>query len=42
MEELLTSPHELTKYKDSITESIFKGTKRNIESEPDTKNTAVG
>ena len=41
MVELLTSPHELTKYKDSITESLFKGTKRNIESEPDTKNTVV-
>lgn len=41
MVELLTSPHELTKYKDSITEALFRGTKRNIESEPDTKNTAV-
>lgn len=41
MVELLTSPHELIKYKDSITEALFKGTKRNIESEPDTKNTVV-
>ena len=41
MVELLTSPNELTKYKDSITEALFKGTKRNIESEPDTKNTVV-
>ena len=41
MVELLTSPHELTKYKDSITEALVKGTKRNIESEPDTKNTVV-
>ena len=41
MVELLTSPHELTKYKDSITEALFRGTKRNIESEPDTKNTVV-
>jgi len=31
--ELLTSPHELATYKDSIMEAMFKGTKRNIESE---------
>ena len=41
MVELLTSPHELTKYKDSITKALFRGTKRNIESEPDTNNTVV-
>ncbi|MEG0091245.1 MAG: hypothetical protein RSA20_05460 [Oscillospiraceae bacterium] len=31
--ELLTSPLELAVYKDSIMEAMFKGTKRNIESE---------
>ena len=31
--ELLTSPFELANYKAAITESMFKGTKRNIESE---------
>lgn len=31
--ELLTSPLELAIYKDSIMEAMFKGTKRNIESE---------
>ena len=31
--ELLTSPHELTTYKDAIMEAMFKGTKRHIESE---------
>lgn len=31
--ELLTSPLELAAYKTSITEAMFKGTKRNIESE---------
>lgn len=41
MVELLTAPHELTLYKDSITESLFKGTKRNIESENDPKNKVV-
>ena len=32
--ELLTSPHELAAYKDSIMESMFKGTKRFVEREP--------
>ncbi len=37
--ELLTSPLELATYKNAIMESMFKGTKRNIESEEiDTKN----
>jgi hypothetical protein len=36
--ELLTSPLELAAYKNAITEAMFKGTKRNIESEDDTKN----
>ena len=31
--ELLTSPLELATYKTAITEAMFKGTKRNIESE---------
>ena len=34
--ELLTSPFELASYKNAITECMFKGTARNIESEPDT------
>jgi hypothetical protein len=38
--ELLTSPLELATYKNALTEAMFKGTKRNIESEEtDTKNT---
>lgn len=36
--ELLTSPLELATYKSAITEAMFKGTKRNIESE-DNQNT---
>ncbi|NLY36537.1 MAG: hypothetical protein GX046_04810 [Tissierellia bacterium] len=31
--ELLTSPFELATYKDAIMEAMFKGAKRNIESE---------
>jgi hypothetical protein len=37
--ELLTSPLELAAYKDAIMEAMFKGTKRNVESEDDLKNT---
>lgn len=37
--ELLTSPFELADYKDAIMEAMYKGTKRNVESEPDPKNT---
>jgi hypothetical protein len=37
--ELLTSPLELAGYKAAITEAMFKGTKRDIESEADPKNT---
>ena len=33
--ELLTSPLDLAEYKLAITEAMFKGTKRNIESEGD-------
>ena len=37
--ELLTSPLELADYKNAIMQAMFKGTKRNIESEEaDTKN----
>lgn len=36
--ELLTSPLELASYKEALTEAMFKGTKRNIISEEDSKN----
>ncbi len=39
--ELLTNPHDLAEYKSAITEAMYKGTKRNIESEADPKNTEV-
>ena len=40
--ELLTSPFELAGYKEAIMEAMYKGTKRNIESETDSKNVEVG
>ena len=41
--ELLTSPLDLAVYKEAITEAMFRGTKRNIESEEESsKNVAVG
>ena len=41
--ELLTSPHELAVYKDAIMESMFRGTKRFVESEPEPeKNASAG
>ena len=40
--ELLTSPMELTEYKDAIMEAMYRGTKRNIESENDRGNAQVG
>ena len=40
--ELLTTPADLASYKTAITEALQKGTKRNIVSEDDTKNVAVG
>jgi len=40
--ELLTSPLELATYKNAITEAMFRGTKRNIESEDESKNAEVG
>lgn len=39
--ELLTSPMELSVYKDAILEAMLKGSKRDIESEPDLKNAVV-
>jgi len=39
--ELLTSPLELASYKAAITEAMFKGTKRDIESQGDLKNTGA-
>ena len=42
MVELLTTPVDLASYKVAITEALYKGTKRNIESETDTKNAQVG
>jgi hypothetical protein len=40
--ELLTSPLELATYKAAITEAMFKGTARDIESEENPKNAEVG
>lgn len=40
--ELLTSPLELAAYKSAITEAMFKGTSRNIESEENSKNAEAG
>ena len=42
MVELLTVPADLATYKAAITEALYKGTKRNIESEADAKNAPVG
>lgn len=42
--ELLTSPLDLAAYKTAITEAMFRGTKRNVESEEESssKNAEVG
>ena len=40
--ELLTSPFELAEYKSAIMEAMYKGSKREIESEDDSKNAPVG
>lgn len=40
--ELLTSPFDLAGYKAAIMEALYKGTKRNIESESDSKNGEAG
>ena len=39
---LLTSPLELATYKNALMEAMFKGTKRNIASEDDSKNAQTG
>lgn len=41
MVELLTVPADLAAYKNAIMEAMLKGTKRNVESEADTKNAVV-
>lgn len=40
--EILTSPFELAGYKAAITAAMHAGTKRNVESEEDSKNAQVG
>lgn len=40
--ELLTVPSDLAEYKSAIMEALYKGTKRNIESETAPKNAQVG
>lgn len=39
--ELLTTPLDLAEYKTAITEAMFKGTRRNVESEADNSKNAV-
>jgi hypothetical protein len=39
--EILTVPSDLADYKAAITKALYRGTKRNIESETDSKNTQV-
>lgn len=39
--ELLTTPLDLAGYKSAITDALYKGTKRNVESEPESKNVQV-
>ena len=39
--ELLTTPLDLAGYKVAITEALYKGTKRNVVSEVDSKNAVV-
>ena len=39
--EVLTTPFDLAEYKQAITECLYKGTKRNIESEENSKNVEV-
>lgn len=40
--ELLTVPSNLAEYKNAITEAMYKGAKRNVQSEDDSKNAAAG
>lgn len=42
MVELLTSPLDLADFKSALSEALYKGTKRNIVSEDNTKNSQVG
>ena len=42
MVELLTTPLDLAGYKNAIMEALCKGTRRNVESEKNPKNTQVG
>lgn len=39
--ELLTAPSDLAQYREGITDALYKGTQRNIESENNTKNTTA-
>lgn len=40
--ELMTTPYDLAQYKDAIMNAMVKGTKRNVVSEDDGKNTTAG
>lgn len=40
--ELLTSPYDLARCKDAIMQAMYRGTKRNVASESDSKNTQAG
>lgn len=40
--ELLTTPLDLASYKTAIMEALYKGTRRNVESEENPKNVQVG
>ena len=42
MVELLTTPLDLAQYKSAIMEAMLRGTKRNVESETNSKNAEVG
>ena len=42
MVELLTTPLDLAQYKSAIMEAMLRGTKRNVESEANSKNAEVG
>ena len=39
--ELLTTPLDLADYKNAITDALYRGTKRNVESESESKNAVV-
>ena len=40
--ELLTSPSDCAGYREAITEALYRGASRNIQSEDDAKNTKAG